>query len=94
MRYKLYTYDLWADGEGCMQVNDIYPQGTIQVKAKLLTFNLGEDSEFCLWDITDRQLNRAIGARGLKWEGDLQGILYATDRKGNPACELHFIPSI
>jgi hypothetical protein len=41
-----------------------------------------------IYTISDRQLNRAIGARGLTWDGDDEYVLYAADRKGNPVCEL------
>jgi hypothetical protein len=80
-RYELYTYDLWADGEGGMTVNDIYRQGVVEINAHL-------NPETGVYSFTDRQINRAIGARGLVWEGEDDHILYATDRKGNPACEL------
>lgn len=76
MVFKLFTYDLWADCEGGMSVNDVFPQGEITVNA-LPDFGP-----------TDLQLNRAIGARGLSWDGEADYTLYATDRKGNPACEL------
>jgi hypothetical protein len=79
--YELYTYDLWADGEGGLVVNDIYHQGMIEVNARL-------DPKTGIYSVTDRQLNRAVGARGLTWDGEEDYTLYATDRKGNPACEL------
>ena len=73
-RYTLFTYDLWADGEGGLSVNDVYRQGEI-------TLNVRDYP-------TDYQLNRAVGGRGLTWDGDPEYTLYATDKKGNPACEL------
>ena len=72
--YTLFTYDLWADPEGGYSVNDVYRHGEITVNAKDYP--------------TDYQLNRAVGARGLTWDGDPEYTLYATDKKGNPACEL------
>jgi hypothetical protein len=81
LRFALYTYDLWANDEGGMVVNDVYYQGEVEVKARL-------NPKTETYRITDRQLNRAINARGLSWDGDDDYTLYATDRKGNPACEL------
>lgn len=76
MTFQLFTYDLWADGDGGYSVNDVFRQGILTVKVK--------DGDYP----TDRQLNRAIGARGLTWEGETDFTLYATDKRGNPACEL------
>jgi hypothetical protein len=83
-RFTLYIYDLWADGEGGLMVNDVFPQGTVEVVARL-------DPATGIYRLTDRQINRAIGARGLTWDGDEDYTLYATDRKGNPICELRRI---
>lgn len=71
--YTLYLYDLWADPGGGLSVNDVFKQGQI-------TLNVD--------NLTDYQLNRAVGGRGLTWDGDPECTLYATDKKGNPACEL------
>lgn len=88
MVFALFTYDLVADSEGGMMVNDVYPQGKIEVRARLQTHNEGTEHEcFSYWP-TDRQLSRAVGGRGLTWEGDVESVIYANDRKGNPACEL------
>lgn len=82
MVFELFTYDLWADGDGGYSVNDVYRQGEITLKVK--------DPDY---GPTTRQLNRAIGARGLAWEGESEFTLYAADRKGNPACELRRVQS-
>jgi hypothetical protein len=86
-RFILYTYDLWSDGEGGLTVNDVYQQGEIEIVARL-NLPFFDVMNHPIYTITDKQLNRAIGARGLTWDGDEEYILYATDRKGNPACEL------
>lgn len=87
-KFKLYTYDLWSDGEGGMSVNDVYYQGVIEVNLKKVVANAGTPREFISEDTSDYALNRAVGGRGLTWEGEMDYILYATDKKGNPACEL------
>lgn len=91
MQFVLFTYDLWSDGEGGKTVNDVYRQGKIEITAKLTTYNEGTPYEFSKYYITDRQLNRAVGAQGLEWDGHEDDTLYATDKKGNPACELRRI---
>ena len=87
MKFMLITYDLISDGEG-MSVNDVYPHGILEVYARLTTYNEGTEYEHQDYAITDRQLNRMVGGRGLTWEGELEYTLYATDKRGNPACEL------
>ena len=91
MRFNLYTYDLIADCEGGYSVNDVYPQGEIEINVKPTVYNPGTEYEFTSHTPSDRQLNQAIGARDLTWDGESDYTLYATDRKGNPACELRRI---
>ena len=91
MQFMLYTYDLIGDGEGGLSVNDVYRQGKIEITARLHTWNEGTPHEWCDYILTDRQLNRAIGGRGLTWEGEHDYTLYANDHRGNPACELRRI---
>lgn len=86
--YRLWTYDLWADGEGGFTVNDRYDQGLVAISVKGRRYNVGTEHEFVSYSPTDRQLNQAIGERGLSWEGESEYTLYATDKRGNPACEL------
>jgi hypothetical protein len=74
--FQLFTYDLWADGEGGYTVNDVFPQGKITLRVR----KGDEPSTY--------QLNRAVGGRGLTWDGEADYTLYASDRRGNPACEL------
>jgi hypothetical protein len=89
-RFILYTYDLWSDGEGGLTVNDVYQQGEIEIVARL-NLPFFDVMNHPIYTITDKQLNRAIGARGLTWDGDEEYILYASDKKGNPVCELRRI---
>jgi len=56
--YRLWTYDLWSDGEGGTMVNDRFDQGLITIRVKGTRHGP-----------TDRQLNQAIGGRGLTWDG-------------------------
>ena len=84
--FEVYTYDLLADGDGGKTVNDVYYRGVVDVKARIHpeTGNL---------TVTDHQLNRAIGARGLTWDGDEAYTLYASNRHGDPVCELRRVNS-
>lgn len=86
--YRLWTYDLWADGEGGFTVNDRFDQGRITIRVKGTRHNVGTPHEFESHEPTDRQLNLAIGERGLTWDGECEYTLYATDKRGDPACEL------
>lgn len=88
MVFNLYTYDLLADAEGGYTVNDVYPQGTITLRVRPKTYNPNSPYEYIAHEPSDRQLNQAVGARGLTWDGECSHTLYATDKKGNPACEL------
>lgn len=91
MKFKLYKCRPCPDDIGTLHYTDENPQGEIAVRARLHIFNEGTVHQFSQYHITDRQLNFAIGARGLSWSGDLRHALYATDKKGNPACELRRI---
>ena len=86
--YRLWTYDLWPDGEGGLMVNNRYDRGLVTIRVKATVYNAGTEHEFTSYSPTDRQLNRAIGARGLTWDGESDYTLYATDKRGDPACEL------
>lgn len=88
MQFILYTYDLWPDSDGGMMVNDVYRQGKIEIRARLVTYNEGTPHEFSGYYLTDRQLNRAVGGRGLTWDGEQDYTLYASNKKGDPICEL------
>lgn len=86
--FDLWEYDLWPDGEGGKMVNDYFFCARITIRAKRKTYNAGTEQEFTDYEITDRQLNRAIGLRGATWDGESEDTLYATDRQGDPLCEL------
>ena len=86
--YRLWTYDLWSDGEGGLVVNDRCDRGLVTIRVKAVTHNAGTPHEFTSYCPTDRQLNRAIGTRGLTWGGEAGYTLYAEDAHGDPACEL------
>lgn len=87
--YELWTYDVWGNTRDGFDVNDRYYQGTITIKVKPTRLNVGTEHEFVLYEPTDRQLNRAIGGRGLEWEGEADYGIYASNRRdGKPVCEL------
>lgn len=86
--YQLWTYDLWADGNGGYSVNDRHINGRIEINVKGKVYNKGTGQEFIAFDPTNRQLNCALNVHGLDWEGESDNTLYATDRHGDPACEL------
>ena len=85
--YTLWTYDVWEGPDGPF-VNDRYWQGEITVRVKGTLHKVGTPYEFTSFEPTNNQLNRAIGARGLEWDGEASYTLYAEDRHGKPVCEL------
>ena len=90
-KYRLWTYDLWANEYGGYEVNDRYKQGVIEINVKAKVYNEGTDQEFTTFDPTDLQLSRAVGGRGLTWDGESEYTLCAEDKHGDPACELERI---
>ena len=83
MKFQLLTYVLWGNPKDGYEVNDVYPHGEIEVNVRKIPYR----KDFSFYP-SDRQLNQAIGARGLTWDGDPEYTLYANDKNGNPACEL------
>jgi hypothetical protein len=80
-RWQVVTYDLWADGEGGLTVNDKYRSGVVHLLA----------------DDNDRTMMQAIcdlvGGDPDKLHVDQNtdntgGTIYILDENGNPACEL------
>ena len=88
MRFRLYTYDLIADAEGGCSVNDVYRKGIITLQVRPKVYNDNSPYRFVAHEPSDRQLNQAVGVRGLTWDGESSHTLYANDRNGNPFCEL------
>lgn len=88
MKFQLVTYELIGDGEGGVSVNDAHLRQVLEVKARLTKFNVGTGYDSSEYTLSDMQLNRAVNEQGLTWEGELGHTLYATTKRGNPACEL------
>ncbi len=95
-RYSITTYDVWGNSRDGWEVNDCFRSDrTIDVRCKRESFNVGTPHEFHTWHPTDRQLNRAIGERGLSWESNgAEGTLYAETASGKPACELEYVGTV
>lgn len=86
--YDVYNYELWSDGNSGKMVNDVFYSHQITLRVKPTTYNIGTAHEFTDYSPTDLQLSRAVGLRGGTWGGESEHILYATDAKGDPCCEL------
>ena len=90
--YQLWTYDVWGNAEDGYEVNDRRKHGTIDIKCKNEVFNANTPQEFTTYCPTDLQLSRAVGCRGLSWDGESDYTLYATREKdGKPEGELEFL---
>ena len=85
--YRLWTYDVWNGPDGPF-VNDRFQQQLVTLRVRGTVYNAGTPHEFVSFNPTNRQINRAIGARGVKWDGDPEYTLYGNNAKGDPVCEL------
>lgn len=92
MIFRLWTYDVWGNARDGYNVNDRFDQGEITLTARCKVYNVGTPNEFASYELSDRQLNRAIGARGLTWDGESEYTLYAETESGKPVCELERVP--
>lgn len=87
--FRIWTYDVWGNARDGFYVNDRYKHGTVTIRCKAETFNAGTAHEFTTFDPTDRQLSRAANVTGAEWEGNGDGVYYATaKRNGRPLGEL------
>ncbi len=87
-KFQLWTYDVWGNARDGFDVNDRYKQGVIEIKCKREVFNAGTAQEFETFNPTDGQLSRAVGGRGLSWDGDGENFYAENARNVKPACEL------
>lgn len=88
--YRLWTYDVWGNARDGYEVNDRRDCGTVTIRCRRETFNAGTPHEFHTWNPTDRQLTRAVGGRGLVWDGESDHVLHAETGRGRPVWELEF----
>ena len=74
MAYEIITYDVWGNAKDGWEVNDAYRTGRhVRIRP----------------DASDYAINRAVGLRGVQWDGDPEYGLYGTfKRTGRPALEL------
>jgi hypothetical protein len=93
MKFQLWTYDVWGNAKDGYEVNDRYKSSeVIEIQVKATVHNAGTPHEFIAYHPTDRQLSRAVGCKGLEWDGESDYTLYATRaRDGKPMCELERI---
>ena len=93
LTYEIYRYDVWGNARDGWEVNDVWrTHAKIHVICKRKRYNVGTPQEFSTYAPTDRQLNRALGARGLLWDGETEHTLFAArKRDGKPVGELRFI---
>jgi len=83
-KYKLYDYDLWADGEGGFTVNDVYPGEVVEVADNLT------DKELIRELKKQGQIKRGIRFASITIDGEPDYTLYF-NYKGNPGFELRYI---
>jgi hypothetical protein len=87
--YTLWTYDVWGNARDGFQVNDRFKSGRVSIRCAAKVYNAGKPGEFLAYEPTDLQLSRAAGVKGCEWDGESDGVLYATQKSnGKPVCEL------
>jgi hypothetical protein len=89
-RFEVRTYDVWGNARDGFEVNAAYRHGIIEVRGRVVRHNAGTPHEFETIEVTDRQLNRALGCRGVSWGGDDQR-LFGELKNGKPIGELNLI---
>ena len=77
-KYQLITYDIWGNAREGFYVNQVFNSG--------VTIGFG-DSKI----VTDRMINRALGVRGIVWDGDDNTLYGTVKRNGKPALELRLV---
>lgn len=72
--YEIISYDVWGNARDGFEVNAAYRTGrTVEIDL----------------EASDYAINRALGVRGVAWEGDPEYTLYgAIKRNRRPALEL------
>lgn len=88
-RYSLWSYDVWGNAKDGFEVNDRSRCGTVVIRCRKKVHNEGTPQAFVAYDPTDRQLSRAVGVKGVEWDGVTDEGFYASARSnGKPICEL------
>jgi hypothetical protein len=77
MKYEVITYDVWGNTREGFEVNQAFTTGR--------TITLPENA-------SDYLINRRLGVRGVKWDGEPEYSLYGElKRNGMPALELRAV---
>ena len=73
-KYEIITYDVWGNARDGFEVNNAFTTGrVVEIDP----------------NASDRAINRALNARGVRWDGDPDYTLYGVlTRNGRPALEL------
>lgn len=88
MTFQVWSYDVWGNAKDGFDVNDRFKQNEIEVTIKPTIYK-NNNGDYVEYYPTDLQLNRILGIRGGKWEGDPEYTLYCTDKRNcKPICEL------
>lgn len=95
LRYRLYSYELWGNRRDGFEVNNIFDTGhefDIAVRGEVM--NAGTMDEFVSFSPSDLQINRALGDRGLVYDGEAEDTLCAENKYGDPVQEIRFVGTV
>lgn len=92
--WRKFTYDVWGNKTDGYEVNDRYGNGSIDIRCKIQTHNIGTPQQFNSAGPSDFQLRQAFGVH-CKIETDGDDLAIYVKRKsdwypiGELLCESH-----
>lgn len=92
-KYKVFTYDLWADGDGGWSVNDVWSQGTYELDPDAPTF-LDEVCDAAGLRRGMVEVDQGVGGcetTYFVWTEAANGVSEDETYEGYPACEIRLV---
>lgn len=88
--WDIVTYDVWGNAKDGWEVNDAYRSGTVDIRLRPETHNVGTPMEFVSASPSDADIRDALGVSRirLETEGDDLCIYVNRARDGYPLGEL------
>ena len=89
--WELRSYDVWGNAKDGYDVNDSFPQGSVDIRLDVQFNNAGTEHEFISASPSDSQIRRAMGLGRYRIDtlGDDLTIYVNRARDGYPLGEMH-----
>jgi len=85
--WSIRTYDVWGNAKDGYEVNDVFGHGTIELKLRVETANVGTPSTFEYASPTYTQIRQALSLRRIKIDTDGDDIMiYVNAARDNYPC--------